>query len=322
MPTKTLTYALSAAKAPTARGEFEAFVAETWPADAPKDFADHDGDIFEVGAFDEQHGASVPLIYQHTYSDPFADLGHAILRPLDSRTNLPARGKLRLGEPMADAIHERMLLPASNLRALREFSVGYEFADSDVYVRPDGVRIIRKSRVIEVSVVFRGSQNTRLLSVKNTERRPTHTPRLAAAKAAIAAVTSAPSARSDDAAVRRDTERLVASVRADVAREKAAAARFKAVNDALIGRAPDRLVLGLNMRPIIDERSERELSRQPRVVLPGEGETVRVAPTFTRAPEPPEPRETVTVPAFVAEQPAASSPGRSATLTVRLDEAP
>jgi hypothetical protein len=123
-----------------------------------------------MGAFDEQNGTTVPVWYQHAGNgDPGANIGAGILRP--QRDVLFLRGQLKLGEPMADAVFERMLLPASDPMALKEFSVGYTIDSAKTFVRPDGVRIIGRAQVMEASVVFQGAQRTQLLSVKGAKTR-------------------------------------------------------------------------------------------------------------------------------------------------------
>lgn len=164
---KTVTYPIKDLKAPDSRGVFEAWVAETYPEDAPKEKADADGDIFMTAAFDEEDGKKIPVFYQHDYS-PTSEVGEARLAPLTSRKVLPAFGQLFVGQgrPIAEAVYEMMLLPESDPQALHEFSVGYDFDPKDAYVREDGVRIIRKSKIFEISVVYKGAQRTELVSVK------------------------------------------------------------------------------------------------------------------------------------------------------------
>lgn len=171
---KTLTFSSKEMKAPDSRGQFTAFIAQTWPEDTPKSNADADGDIFVTGAFDTQTNETIPVYYQHNYA-PTSKVGEATLLPQDSRSELPVRGHLFVeqGRPIADGVYESMLLPPDDPMALKEFSVGYEFDNKDVYKRNDGVRVIKSSRVFEVSVVYRGAQQTQLLSVKH-QNAPTH----------------------------------------------------------------------------------------------------------------------------------------------------
>lgn len=166
--TKQITYSVKELKAPDSKGEFEAYIAETWPDDTPKENADRDGDIFLVGGFDEQDGEKVDVFYQHDYA-PTSKVGEAVLYPGQSREILPAKGRLFVGQgkPIAEGVYESMLLPENDPNALHEFSVGYEFDRKDVFVRDDGVRVIRKARVLEVSVVYQGAQRTELVSVKH-----------------------------------------------------------------------------------------------------------------------------------------------------------
>lgn len=165
---KTVTYPIREIKAPDSKGSFTAYIAETWPEDTAKRNADSDGDIFVTGAFDAQDGDKVPVFYQHDYA-PTSEVGEATLHPGESRDVLPATGQLFVGQgkPIAEAVYESMLLPSDNPSALKEFSVGYEYDTKDVTTRPDGVRVIRKSRVVEVSVVYQGAQRTELVSVKH-----------------------------------------------------------------------------------------------------------------------------------------------------------
>jgi len=341
MQTKTITQPLSQLKAPDGAGEFGSEIAQTFPEDTPAQNADADKEIFGIGFADEQDGEIVPLLYQHAQGDPYGAIGGVLLRPLDSRSVLPARGKLLLEKTIAQGVYERMLLPATDRRALREFSVGFEFDPADTFTRPDGVKIIRKARVLEVSVVYRGAQTTRLVSIKNGTR----TPHLDAAQAALRSQDYASFARDEKArreradmvalvgrpgiveakqmvravvedrpatspAARRDAEKLISTARARIRRGKEAAVRFDSYSASRLGRDPDRLVLGRDMRPIIDESATRERE----VVIHHLGESVRGGAIIERATAPEVRPETFRIPALSAETPLAQEQGRNAEL--------
>lgn len=266
MQTKTLTYSVRKSTGPNPEGVFEAHVAETWPEDAPKERADHDGDIFATGAFDVQDGAIVPVLYQHAYGDPGADIGRAVLRPTPSV--LAARGQLRIGTPMADAVFERMLLPSADPLALQQFSVGFEYDPAESFKRSDGVRVIRKARVLEVSVVFAGAQRTELLSIKASRGRgvPRVTPgSRVPSGVSLAAQKEALLREFGDSEEIREALDLPTCASIAAVERKARAAEVRAALDArcvLLTRT--RLVIDPRFRPVIDPERERDAERRAR----------------------------------------------------------
>lgn len=147
------------ATAPGSDRVFEATVAETWPEDASRSKADKQGDIFAVGGADEDEGRVVDLFYQHDYA-PTSEIGVGILHPQASRSVVPIRGQLVEGKPIADAVWESMHLPKGHPDSIHELSVGYSFDKNDAYVRDDGVRVIKRFHILEISLVHKGAQRT------------------------------------------------------------------------------------------------------------------------------------------------------------------
>jgi HK97 family phage prohead protease len=158
---KLLTHAVRLTKTPTdGSGSFEAIVAN-WGID-------RDNERFDRAAFDDLDGATpIPLRYQHVKddADPGSKIGVVFAKATDA--GLKVAGQLDLNNPMALAVYERMLLPASDKNALREFSVGFQYEPAKTYKGPQGERVIPKAKLVEVSVVYQGSQKTELLSIKD-----------------------------------------------------------------------------------------------------------------------------------------------------------
>ncbi|HYU07550.1 MAG TPA: HK97 family phage prohead protease [Thermoplasmata archaeon] len=174
MQTKLLTTYAKLTKTPTdGSGTFEAIVAG-WDIDS-------DNDRFARDAFDGLDGSEpIPLRYQHVpdAADPASNIGVAFVTSTDA--GLKAAGQLDLNNPMGMAVYERMLLPASDAKALREFSVGFAFEPAKTFKGDKGETVIPKAKLIEISIVYKGSQRTELLSIKNTGPRGTYEPTAAA----------------------------------------------------------------------------------------------------------------------------------------------
>jgi hypothetical protein len=148
-------------KAPTARGTFDGEI-DANPKNGDKDNERISSWVNLPGTF--------PLVYQHTIGDPGAIVGKIDVR-LIAGGRLFVSGRLDLkGNPMAVAVHERMMLPASDEMALSELSVGFEFDSTKVTKDSNGVDAIHDSKLIEVSVVHRGAQTTTVSNVKRGAR--------------------------------------------------------------------------------------------------------------------------------------------------------
>jgi phage head maturation protease len=160
MQTSSKTLALKLTKTPSnGSGTFEAVVAG-WQID-------HDNERFERDAFKSvDPERPYPLHYHHLpeAADPGATIGMLFAKPTDA--GLRIVGQLDLKNPMAQAVYERMLLPANDPQALHEFSVGFEFDPAKTYKGDKGETVIPEAKLVEVSVVYRGAQKTELLSIK------------------------------------------------------------------------------------------------------------------------------------------------------------
>jgi hypothetical protein len=150
------------AKAPNSRGTFEGIIEHNPPG------GDSDGERIESWT---NLPGSFPLGYLHAYGDPGAQVGTAEVLQLDYR-RLKVLGRLDLANPMAQAVHERMLLPPDNLLLLAELSVGFTFDPRKTTTDPNGVRVLRDATLEEVSVVHRGAQSTAVSNVKADTRDP------------------------------------------------------------------------------------------------------------------------------------------------------
>jgi HK97 family phage prohead protease len=146
------------AKAPSSRGEFEGVIYHNPP--------DGDFDGERIADFVNLPG-EFPLGYQHAYGDPGAKIGTVHVMVQEDNQHLTVLGKLDLSLPLARAVHERMLLPSGNKMALKELSVGFDVDYSKSTRDSNGVRVLHEVRLIEVSVVYEGAQETSITSVKN-----------------------------------------------------------------------------------------------------------------------------------------------------------
>jgi hypothetical protein len=145
--TKTL---WTTAKAPDSRGSFEGLIFHDPPG------GDSDGE--RIPNFTNVPTA-VPLGYTHVSHDPGAIIGTAHARSRGDG-HLLVSGKLNLSNSMARAVHERMLLPSTDAMSLRELSVGFSFDTSRAFKDTRGVRVLPDARLEEISIVFKGAQQT------------------------------------------------------------------------------------------------------------------------------------------------------------------
>jgi hypothetical protein len=146
------------AKAPNSSGLFSGRI----ESNPPK--GDSDGE--RINDWTNLPG-TFPLIYSHTYNDPGSEIGTIRVMPDPDGRHLNVEGRLDIKgpNPMATAVHERMLLPSSDPLALKELSVGFAFAP-DKTTTDDGVKVIHGAELLEVSLVARGAQRTEILEVK------------------------------------------------------------------------------------------------------------------------------------------------------------
>lgn len=145
------------AKAPDSKGTFDGSILFN-PTEG-----DSDGE--RVADF-EDFPTSVPLSYQHAIGgDPGAIIGE-MFTSLDGDSVMEVSGKLNLDSKMAQAIHERMLLPDSDPLALKELSIGFAYDPALNTKDANGVVAIHKAVLLEISVVYRGAQETRVSNVK------------------------------------------------------------------------------------------------------------------------------------------------------------
>lgn len=153
-------YVTTIAKAPDSKGTFDGVVNYN-PAEG-----DSDGE--RVANFVNASG-TIPLSYQHAiHGDPGAIIGSAKTADMTGGL-LDVAGKLDLGSLMAQAVHERMLLPDSDPLALHELSVGFAYDPAKVTTDENGVKAIHDAQLVEISVVYRGAQETKVTNVKNLD---------------------------------------------------------------------------------------------------------------------------------------------------------
>jgi HK97 family phage prohead protease len=157
--TKTITIT---AKAPSSAGTFTGIIDANPPeGDSENErFADF---VNLPGEF--------PLVYQHTYSDPGAEIGTVSVMIQEDNRHLTVLGKLDLTNAIARAVYERMLLPSSSALSLKEMSVGFEVFRDATTIDPNGVHALHGVRMLEVSIVYAGAQDTAITSVKNRGER-------------------------------------------------------------------------------------------------------------------------------------------------------
>lgn len=155
--TTSVKYLTITAKAPNAKGTFDGQILFN-PAEG-----DADGErVADWADFPK----SVPLSYQHAIGgDPGAIIG-VMDTTLASDTVMDVKGQLELSSLMAQAVHERMLLPDGDPLALHELSVGFAYDPDKVTKDKNGVLAIHEAELLEISVVYRGAQETKVMNVK------------------------------------------------------------------------------------------------------------------------------------------------------------
>jgi len=156
----TITKTIKITKTPTnGSGTFEGVV------DANPPDGDHDGERIDSW---KNLPTTVPLGFSHLWGDPEAEVGSAdVLLKSDGR-HLLVLGQLDIDSDntMAQVVYERLLLPPDDKRALKELSVGFEFDDKQAFKDAKGVKVIVDARLLEISIVYAGAQNTAISNVK------------------------------------------------------------------------------------------------------------------------------------------------------------
>jgi len=234
-------YVRTTAKAPTSRGTFEGLI----DVNPPEGDKDHE----RIESFRNLPG-TFPLGYQHAIDgDPGAQVGTAhVLFQGDGR-HLTVLGKLDLTLPMAQAVHERLLLPATDPMALSELSVGFSFDPMRTRKDANGVRVIVDAQLLELSIVYRGAQTTAITNVKNAR---TPDPELAAINAKLDDLARIPKSSTPD---------VDEFIRAEARRRDAEAAQKRALDAAVAAVEVRELLPSEADRDAADaERRERELA--------------------------------------------------------------
>jgi len=150
------------AKVPDGRGSFEGII----------EFNPEKGDLDgERIANWVNLPARVPLGFAHLYNDPEAKVGIANVLQTDEQ-HLKVLGQLDIAGTnfLAKSVHERMLLPADDPRALADLSVGFH-ADGETTTDPNGVVVLHNAFLDEVSVCYQGAQATSISNVKSLPNR-------------------------------------------------------------------------------------------------------------------------------------------------------
>jgi hypothetical protein len=130
-----------------------------------------DRDRERILNFGNDFPATLPLVYSHANTmDPGAEIGEAVVREVGDE--LRGHATLDLGNAMAVAIYERLLLPADDPRRLAEMSIAFHFDPTRTYKGDAGERVIVDAILEEVSVVHAGSQRTEIANVKSRGRAP------------------------------------------------------------------------------------------------------------------------------------------------------
>jgi hypothetical protein len=150
------------ATAPDSRGTFEGVI-EHNPVAGDKDNERIANWVNLPGRF--------PLGYAHNVEDPGAEVGTVDVLQLDDR-HLKVLGRLDLSNPMAVAVHERLLLSSDDPMSLAELSVGFEYDDRKNTKDERGVTVIHDAALAEVSVVKAGAQATTISAVKAQGTKP------------------------------------------------------------------------------------------------------------------------------------------------------
>jgi hypothetical protein len=156
---KAIKHMLVTAKAPSAEGTFDGAIIYNPP--------EGDSDNERIENFTNTPG-TFPLDFQHLATlDPGSIIGTIKANEVGDGKTLAVSGKLGLGEKMADAVHERMLLPDDDPMVLKELSVAYSYDPSKNTKDPNGVVVNHDAELLAISVVHAGSQATMVKNVKS-----------------------------------------------------------------------------------------------------------------------------------------------------------
>lgn len=129
---------------------------------------DHHGDRIEVGTFKSAEGQKIPLLFAHKTDQP---VGYATVT--ETPQGLAVKGKLLLDTVAGSEAYSR--LKAGVLKAL---SVGFQLP-KDGFAFKDGVRVITKAVLKEISLVVFGANSDALISAVKSEDPPCAAAKLA-----------------------------------------------------------------------------------------------------------------------------------------------
>jgi hypothetical protein len=156
---RTVKHMMVAAKAPDAKGTFDGTIIYN-PTEG-----DSDGE--RVANFTNTP-TTVPLDFQHLIvMDPGSVIGQIKAVEVGDGKTLAVHGVLSVGQKMADAVHERMLLTNDDPMVLKELSIAYAYDPSLNTTDKNGVVAIHDAELLAISVVHAGAQPTRVMNVKS-----------------------------------------------------------------------------------------------------------------------------------------------------------
>lgn len=111
---------------------------------------------------------TVPLDFHHLIvMDPGSVIGQIKAVEVGDGKNLAVSAQLSVGSKMADAVHERMLLPDDDPMVLKELSIAYAYDPSLNTKDANGVVAIHDAELLAISVVHAGAQKTQVINVKS-----------------------------------------------------------------------------------------------------------------------------------------------------------
>jgi HK97 family phage prohead protease len=110
-----------------------------------------------------------PLLYGHSYHDLVgATVGEAYVEAMPDGS-LTVKAQLDLENPMAVAIHERLLLPSDHPYSLGGLSVG--FGCQEAWTDPTTkVRVLENCELLELSIVKHPAQTSTITQVKSRQK--------------------------------------------------------------------------------------------------------------------------------------------------------
>lgn len=130
------------------------------------DFVDHQNDLVEKGAFENVLAQKTKLLWQHDYSKPIGTIKRIFEDNYGLKVEAEINNDVHYGKEAASLIKQK---------AIEGLSVGFHLEEFNF--NDKGVRIIKKAKLLEVSIVtFPANSKAGIMEVKSLNNKVNNSP--------------------------------------------------------------------------------------------------------------------------------------------------